>query len=125
MRTIRKYYKTLQGFYNAAKEVESGCISLYKILDDNCIKYALRKEHGLVKTVYILAPTARKELATLIARLWTKSYHKEVENKVIRNYSDNSFLQHFYLEKNGGRFFIGNSLSGANYDYCRRQWLKS
>lgn len=120
MRTILRRYKTLKGF---EKAVGHNCCNLDRVLDG----YPKYEYHGKTLVCFLLKldETARKEVAGLLAKLWSKSYRNRVIEKVINHRGDSSYLQRFYLEHYSGRFFIGTSLSGPNYDYCRRMWLKS
>lgn len=121
MRTIQRRYKTLKGF---EKAVGFNCINLDRVLD-GYPKYESKGGKLVCLRLELDEETARKEVAILLARLWSKPYRKRVVEKVMGRRGDNSFLQSFYLEHYSGKFRVGTSLSGLNYDYCKRMWLKS
>lgn len=119
MRTIQKRYKTLIGFWKAV----GNCIPMQMVFD-GYIRYKTINEK-LVRIRYSLTDSALKELAVMWAEKWSKPYRKRVVEKVMDKSADNSFVQCFYLERYDNHWWIGNSLSGSSYDYCRRMWLKS
>ena len=121
MRTIRREYKTLNSF---VKVVGKNIIPLNEVLDG----VSVCKFKGFTVAVrYILSlkEDGLKEVAELLAKCWCKNYHKRVVEKVLNHEGDNSYLRHFQLEKLSDGYFIGNSLNGEAYDYCKRMWLKS
>lgn len=120
MRTIQRRYKTLKGFMKARGIND---VPLYEVLD-GAIKYDY-KDKKLRRFKLTLSDDARKQVADLMADLWSKSYRKRVVEKVMDKTADNSYVQCFYLQHYFGKYSIGTSLSGPNYDYCKRMWLKS
>lgn len=121
MRTIRREYKTLNSFVKAfGKDI----IPLSDVLDGVSV-YKFKGFTVTVRYILSLKEDGLKECAELLAKCWSKNYRKRVIEKVLNHEGDNSYFQCFYLERINDHYFIGNSLSGSSYDYCKRMWLKS
>ena len=116
MRTIKKYYKTLNGFMNA---VGYNCVSVGRTMEGY---YQMR--NGKYYLLSLDLP-AREKLGEYFAELWSKPYRKRVVKAFKEQSGDYSYLLCFYIERYDGKTRIGNSLSGTAYDYCKRAWLKS
>ena len=116
MRTIKKYYKTLNGFLNAVgKHTVSVYLSMrgYPVIKDG-------KRYELY-----LEDSAKEELGEYMAKLWCKRYHDLVVDAFKNSIGDFSYFQSFYIERYDGRIRIGNTLSGENFDYCKKMWKKT
>ena len=116
MRTIKKYYKTLNGFLNA---VGKNNVSVYLSMRG----YPVVKD-GKRYELY-LEDSAKEELGEYMAELWSKRYHNFVVDAFKESKGDFSYFQCFYIERYNGTIHIGNSLSGDAYDYCKKMWKKT
>lgn len=115
MKTMK--YKTLSGLVKAAKYQ----IGVSDILNG---KMTLNDKYCNV----ILEGDALTQIATMLGNYLyaTKERADVVVNAVInRSFCDASFLQCFYLCKGVNGFYLGNSLSGEAFNYCRRGFMKS
>ena len=116
MRTIKKYYKTLNGFLNA---VGKHTVSVYLSMRGfPMIKNGKRYE-------LYLEDSAKEELGEYMAKKWSKRYHNLVVDAFKNSKGDFSYFQCFYIERYDGKIHIGNSLPGENFDYCKRMWKKT
>ena len=116
MRTIKKYYKTLNGFLNA---VGKHTVSVYLSM----IGYPVIK-NGKRYELY-LDDSAKEELGEYMAKLWCKRCHSLVVDAFKNSKGDFSYFQCFYIERYDGTIHIGNSLAGENFDYCKKMWKKT
>ena len=116
MRTIKKYYKTLNGFLNA---VGKHTVSVYLSM----IGYLVIK-NGKRYELY-LDDSAKEELGEYMAKLWCKRYHSLVVDAFKNSKGDFSYFQCFYIERYDGTIHIGNILAGENFDYCKKMWKKT
>lgn len=116
MRTIKRTYKTLNGFLNA---VGKHTVSVYLSMSG----YPVMKD-GKRYELY-LGDSAKEELGEYMAKLWSKRYHKFVVDAFKETKGDFSYFWCFYIERYDGTIHIGNSLSGGAYDYCKKMWKKS
>ena len=123
MRTIKRTYKTLNGFLNACGK---GNFDLDKVLD-GYRTYKYPEKGSTICYVNFLDGKALETVAEKLAeRYWSKGYHNRVVNKVMERSGDNSYLQGFQLEVDSdGEIFVGNILSGVACEYCKKMWLKS
>lgn len=116
MRTIKRTYKTLNGFLNAVgKHIVSVYLSMrgYPLIKDG-------KRYELY-----LEDSAKEELGEYMAKKWSKRYHNFVVDAFKNSKGDFSYFQSFYIERYDGKIHIGNSLSGENFDYCKKMWKKT
>jgi hypothetical protein len=116
MRTIKRTYKTLNGFLNA---VGKHTVSVYLSMGG----YPLIKD-GKRYELY-LDDSAKEELGEYMAKEWSKRYHNFVVDAFKNSEGDFSYFQCFYIERYDGRIRIGNSLAGESFDYCKKMWKKS
>ena len=116
MRTIKKYYKTLNGFLNA---VGKHTVSVYLSMTG----YPVTKDGKRYKLY--LEDSAKEELGEYMAKLWCKRYHNFVVDAFKNSIGDFSYFQSFYIERYDGPIHIGNTLSGENFDYCKKMWKKT
>ena len=116
MRTIKKYYKTLNGFLNA---VGKHTVSVYLSMEG----YPVIKD-GKRYELY-LDDSAKEELGEYMAKKWSKRYHNLVVDAFKNSKGDFSYFQCFYIERYDGKIHIVNSLPGKNFDYCKKMWKKT
>lgn len=111
-------FKTLKGLM---KSVGKSLVSVEKVLDQR-----IWFKNGHKTETFVLEDSALKEVAEILADNWSKGYRKRVVEKVMEKHGDNRYLHCFYIEScKDGSFWVGNSLSGEVYSYCKRMWLKS
>ena len=116
MRTIKRTYKTLNGFLNA---VGKKIVSVYLSM----IGYPVIKDGKRFE--FYLEDSAKEELGEYMAKEWSKQYHNFVVDAFKESKGDFSYFQCFYIKRYDGPIHIGNSLSGEAYDYCKRMSKKS
>ena len=116
MRTIKRTYKTLNGFLNA---VGKNNVSVYLSMTG----FPVMKDGKRYKLY--LEDSAKEELGEYMAELWSKRYHNFVVDAFKKAEGDFSYFECFHIERYDGRIRIGNSLSGDAYDYCKKMWKKT
>ncbi len=116
MRTIKRTYKTLNGFLNA---VGKNNVSVYLSMTG----YPLIKDGKRYKLY--LEDSAKEELGEYMAKLWSKRYHNFVVDAFKNSIGDFSYFESFYIKRYDGTIRIGNSLNGDAYDYNKKMWKKT
>lgn len=99
------------------------------IFNDHYENFGTKKER-YVKERLFLSEELRRELAEIFAQIVYKSYiarNQCVEFLCQDSIEELDCFQCFYFHciENGKPTWVGNSLSGEAYDYCKRKFLRA
>lgn len=79
-----------------------------------------RYDNG-VHTYYTPSKELRDEMAEFfVCKTWASNRAKKIRAIKENRGCDFSYFQCFCFERYGGKWYVGNSLNGDAYDYCKR-----